>query len=115
MDGVEKSAHPYMICGTFYSSDWLTPVTYTQLKEGEDVTVARLSPLADKMLIEEGKIVRSVINPVGGVRNATYIKVNDSLGLYHKCADVGHHLVYTYGKHGKELTELCKNYEIEVL
>ena len=77
--------------------------------------MARLGPLADKILIVEGTIERSIVNPEGGVRNATYIKVDDTEGLYHKWAHVGHHLVFVYGRHAKELGQLCKACGIQVL
>ncbi|MCW4020323.1 MAG: hypothetical protein NWF14_03730 [Candidatus Bathyarchaeota archaeon] len=106
-DGFETSQNPYQICGTHCDTCWAVNA-YTELRPGQDVTIARLSWQGDKMLIAEGKVVCTKLTPAQGNRECVYIKVPDRLKLFHALASYGNHLTFVYGRYGEELGELCK-------
>jgi len=106
-DGFDTPPNPYIICGTHCDTCWSFN-TYTELRSGQEVTIARLSWQGDKLLISEGKIICSRLTPAQGNRECVYIEVPDRMKLFHMLADYGNHLTYVYGNYSKELGELCK-------
>jgi L-fucose isomerase-like protein len=112
MDGFDKPAAPYAICGTHCST--CNAINNTvELRKGQPVTIARLGPGARTMFIARGTIDASYMTPVEGNRNAAYIRVRDRDDFYEKQSLVGNHLTYVYGDVVDDLAGLCKELGIE--
>ncbi len=106
-DGFDTPQNPYMICGTHCDTCWAFN-TYTELRPGQEVTMARLNWQGDKLLISEGKIKYSKLTPAQGNRECVYIEVPNRLKLFHVLANYGNHLTYVYGSYREELGDLCR-------
>jgi len=106
-DGFDTPQNPYIICGTHCDTCWAFN-TYTELRQGQKVTMARLSWQGDRLLISEGKIKQSRLTRAQGNRECVYIKVRNRTRLLRALAGYGNHLTYVYGKYGEELGALCR-------
>jgi len=112
MDGFDKPRSEYRICGTHCSACYGIN-SYVELRKGQDVTIARMGPKLDKMLIAEGVIEDTRMTIAEGNRNAVYIRVKNRDELFEKQSDFGNHLTYVYGKYAREMCELCRFLNIE--
>jgi len=112
MEGFDKPASEYRICGTHCSACYGIN-SYVELRKGQDVTIARVSPKLDKMLIAEGVIEDTRMTIAEGNRNAVYIRVKNRDDFFEKQSEFGNHLTYVYGRYGREMCELCRFLNIE--
>lgn len=114
MRGFDQPRHSYCVVGTHCDTCYGIN-TYVELDEGQEVTVARLGPKGEKMLIAEGTIDSTHMTVVQGNRNAVYIKVNDREEFIQKQTEVGNHLSFVYGHVGQDLANVCEYLGIEPL
>ncbi|MCL4534394.1 MAG: hypothetical protein M1370_04450 [Bacteroidetes bacterium] len=112
MSGFDKPADPYSIRGAHCSWCYGT-CGYVELKKGQEVTVARLGPRAERMLIAEGIIDSTHMTVVEGNRNAAYVKVKNRSDFFDKQSEFGNHLTFVYGREGDALGRLCQSFGIE--
>jgi len=106
MKGFDKQDSPYIIRNFTYEG-WGATLHYDFSQDkGEEVTLARFSPLADKVLVAKGKIAGCDGFDEVGCRLVALIEVSDSVELFHKMSDFGRHFTMVYGDYRKELQEL---------
>jgi len=97
-------------CSTCYGANHVSNIDI-----GEMVTMSRMSPNADKMLLVKGRITNSVMTPAQGNRQVVYIDIGKSAAnfLEEYASDFGNHLTYVFGDHIEETSLLCKELGIE--
>lgn len=100
----------------FAAGGWGTTVRYDFCQDkGQPVTIARVSPGADKLLITKG-----VIAGCGGLTTQScslevIIEVKDAIDYFHKCADIGNHSAMVYGDYARQLKAVGNLMGLEVI
>lgn len=118
MNGFDRPDLPYQL-GRFVESRWGTKVVIDFMNNPEKtVTVARINPLADKLLVLRGKLVgasgwnqdligcsvEAVIKPPEG-RTAEFLK---------RRLEYGNHLQWAYGDYAEPMRELGEMLKLQV-
>ena len=99
-------------CSTCYGAN-----TYVELPANQIVTLSRMNPNADRLLLIKGKILKSMVTHAEGNREVVYIemdkgkKANDYMEKV--APDFGNHLTYVFGDHIEEMSKLCNELGIE--
>jgi L-fucose isomerase-like protein len=122
MNGYQKDPLPYQL-GRFVESGWGTKAVVDFMKNGEKtVTVARMNPTADGLLVLRGKLVGSKGSneDLRGCSVSAFIVGKDSgtADLFmRRQADYGNHLVWVYGDYTDQLARLgaLMNIDVEVI
>ena len=119
MNGFDKPGLPYKL-GRFVESGWGTKAVVDFMQNSEKkVTVARVHPNGDKLLVMRGVLVGSdgwdkdnlgcsvaaTIKPVDSGRGDRFIR---------RQTEYGNHLSWVYGDYGAELEELGRLMGVEV-
>ncbi|MCD6521222.1 hypothetical protein J7K56_00420, partial [Candidatus Calescamantes bacterium] len=105
MKGIDKDGLPYEI-RNFTVAGWGVNIRYDFSQDkGEKVTLGRFDPLAEKILVVKGEILKGLNFNEIGCSLGLEIKVSDAMEYFHKAADFGHHLAMVYG----DYTENIKN------
>jgi len=115
MKGFDKPDLPYEI-RNFTVSGWGVTIHYDFSQDkGEKIIIARFNPLADKILVIKGEIEKCDGFGEIGCRLVALVKVRDSIDIFHKSCDFGRHFTMVYGDYIKEIKELGKIMNFEVV
>ena len=115
LDGIDKPDVPYNII-SFTEDRWGATLRYDTLqKKGETVTLSRMHPSGEKMLLTKGKIIDNMDTNKIGCANRTFISMKNEMELRDIHANFGHHLAMVFGDYTKELKALCQMMNVEVV
>jgi hypothetical protein len=80
----------------------------------QEVTISRSNPFRRKIMLTKGQIIDGMGFRQTGCSLGVNIKIANAREFYHQGADIGNHLVVVYGDYVREMKELAKimNYEI---
>jgi len=110
MEGFDKPPSPYAVYD--YHNGGYSATIYTEIMKGQEVTMARVGPKFDKILLVKGK--------VAGCYNGIYcrdtldIEVKNASDFIHGASDYGHHFALVYGDYTRELEDLCNYLKLPV-
>ena len=110
MDGIGKQPEPYVLVD--YHNRDTGIATYAEMKEGQQVTVARLDKSLDNIAVATGPILEASFGP--GCINRIRVRIGDALDYVHNCL-TGDHQAVVYGDHLAQVRQLCKALGIGVL
>lgn len=122
MHGQDKAGLSYQL-GRFVESGWGTKVVVDFTESVEDrVTVVRMNPTADRLLVLKGKLVNShgYNEDLLGCSVSAFVvgsESNTATEFMKKQVDYGNHLVWVYGDYTEELEQVCEilNLKIDVV
>ena len=113
MEGFDTAPCKYKIIGTHCSTCY-GPNTYVELKSDQVVTISRMDPKINRLMLAKGTIKRSVLTPAEGNRECVYIDLGRKVvDFLEAAADFGNHFVYVYGDYIEEMSELSRELGIE--
>ncbi len=100
----------------FTMDNWGTTMRYDFEKDnGEKITLLNLSPDMSKMMIVNGTINGCIDYLTPECKLAMKFKVHDVDEFMNSQKYVGHHFAWVYGDYSKQLKDLAKAYNLEVL
>lgn len=115
MKGIDKKGVPYEI-RNFTVAGWGVNIRYDFSRDkGEKVTLARFDPLAEKILLVKGEILKGINFNEISCSLGVEIKVSDAREYFHRAADFGHHLAMVYGDYTEEIKKLARLMNFEVI
>lgn len=115
MRGINEPMQEYQI-NSFTHAGWGATISHDFDEDrGEKITMVRFSPDAKKMLVIRGEIVAGAGRDDIGCGIGFYWKCADSRDAFEKQSDFGHHLTWVYGDYSKELKEIGKMLNVEVV
>ena len=120
MNGWDKPGLPYQL-GNFVESGWGTKAVVDFMNNDEkNVTVVRMNPTGDGLLVLKGKLVDSEgwgENNLGCSVSAFIVGKESSSAheFVKKQADYGNHLCWVYGDYSDQLTKLGELLNIKVV
>jgi hypothetical protein len=117
MKGLDQPDLPYEILNFTHESSggFGTTIRYDFSQDiGQEVTISRSNPFSRKIILAKGKITGGKGFREYGCKLGLDIETPDVRELFHKCADIGNHLVLVYGDCTNDMRKLGKilNYEI---
>jgi hypothetical protein len=119
MNGWDKPGLPYQL-GRFVESGWGTKAVVDFMNnEDKDVTVVRMNPGGDRLLVLKGKVVDSNgwDQDLRGCSVSAFIVGKESGSAHEfmkKQADYGNHLCWVYGDYSDQLVQLGEMLNIHV-
>jgi L-fucose isomerase-like protein len=117
MRGYDKPEFPYEIqhftdksSGAFGTT---LRIDFSKEKE-QVVTISRANPFRRRIMLAKGKILSGIGFRQTGCTLGMNVEVPKVRELYHQGADIGNHLVVVYGDYLKEMRDLARlmNYEV---
>jgi hypothetical protein len=115
MKGFDKLNLPYII-RNFTAGGWGATIHYDfSLDKGQEVTLARFNPLANRVLAIKGEIVGCEGFDKVGCALIALIKVKDSKEVFYRSCDFGRHFTMVYGDVLSQLKELADLMRFEVV
>ncbi len=101
---------------SFAFSGWGSTIRYDFSKDkGQDVTVIRIDPSCEKMLVIRGKIVGQFGFKRQNCSMACVYQVDDAKAVFDKTFDFGSLMCLTYGDHVDELKAVCDVLGLEMV
>lgn len=101
---------------SFAFSGWGATLRYDFTKDVDDaVTVIRIDPALDKMLVIRGKIKGQLGYKRQNCSTACVYQVEDARAAYEKTFEFGSHMVLTYGDHTEALKQFCEVMGLEMV
>jgi len=115
MKGIDKKGLPYEI-RNFTVAGWGVNIRYDFSQDkGERITLARFDPLAEKILLVKGEILKGINFNEISCSLGVEINVPDAMEYFHKASDFGHHLAMVYGDYTDEIKKIGKLMNFEVI
>ena len=115
MYGLESKDLPYEI-RNFANGGWGTTIRYDFSRDkGKTVTLGRFDPLAKKMLLIKGEVVRGLGFNGTSCSLGLEIRVSNAMRYFHLSSDFGHHLAMVYGDYTEEVKKLGNLMNFEVV
>jgi len=115
MKGIDKDGLPYEM-RNFTVAGWGVNIRYDFSQDkGEKITLGRFDPLAEKILLVKGEILKGTNFNEIGCSLGLEIKVSDAMEYFHKASDFGHHLAMVYGDYTDEIKKLAELMNFEVI
>jgi hypothetical protein len=99
----------------FTLGGWGTTVRYDFAQDrGQEVTIARLSPSADKVLVTHGTVVGGAGFSTPSCSLEVHIDVADVVSYFHKSVDFGNHSAMVFGDYRAQLRMLSELLNVQV-
>jgi len=115
MKGIDKEGLPYEI-RNFTVAGWGVNIRYDFSRDkGEKVTLARFDPLAEKILLVKGEILKGINFNEISCSLGVEIKVSDAMDYFYKAAEFGHHLAMVYGDYTEKVEKLAELMNFKVV
>jgi len=115
LKGYDAPDVPYEL-RNFALEGWGTTVRYDFCQDkGQPVTIARVSPGADKLMVTKGVIAGCGGFDTPGCSLEVVIQVEDAVAFFHKAVDVGNHSAMVYGDYSRQLSALGELMGLEVI
>ena len=115
LKGYDAPDVPYHL-RNFTVGGWGTTVRYDFSRDkGQEVTIARVGPSADRMIVTKGTIVGCGGFATQGCSLEAIIQLPDVADYFHKAADFGNHSAMVYGDYTEQLRALGKLMGLEVV
>jgi len=115
LKGYDAPDVPYDL-RNFTIGGWGTTVRYDFSQDkGQEVTIARVSPSADKIIITKGEIVDCGGFDTPSCTLRAVIRVKDAVDFFHKAADFGNHSAMVYGDYRHQIRALAEMIPLEVV
>lgn len=115
LKGYDTPAEDYAL-RSFAFSGWGATMRYDFSKDkDQDVTVVRIDPMCEKMLIAHGKIKGQFGYKRQNCSTAIIYQVEDAQKFYEKTFDFGSHMALVYGDYVEDLKEVAKVLGLEVV
>jgi len=100
----------------FTLGGWGTTMRYDfDQDKGQDVTIARLSPSADRLMVTKGVIAGGGGFATMSCSLEAIVQVRDVVDFFHTAADFGNHSALVYGDYTRQLHELGRLLKIEIV
>ncbi len=115
LKGYDKVDENYAL-RSFAFSGWGATMRYDFSKDlDQTVTVVRIDPTCEKMLVIRGKIKGQFGYGRQNCSTAVIYQVEDAQSAYEKTFDFGSHMALVYGDYTKELEMVCKVLGLEMV